>query len=92
VTTIDTRVVNDGTGTTVTLYQHGETYVVEAVNDRGTACVTLHDRADAARCYMHPFSRTDWLDYPGLTEDARGIGRPLSSTEYALAEQLEVVA
>ncbi len=63
------RALRDGSGTVISLLTDGKTFVVKAENVNGSCSVTVA-RADAARCYMHPFSRTDWLDYPGHADES----------------------
>jgi hypothetical protein len=83
------RTLNDGSQTQIRLYiVNADAAVVEAVNEKGTTSV-LVDAADAFRAWMHPFSRPEWLDYPG-TDEAREK-RALAALTEAEYKALEAV-
>ena len=79
---IDTRTLCDGSATTITLAKDGERFVVTAKNAAGSSTVIV-DREDAAECYMHPFSRSEWLDYPGINTNAIDAGLALAAVRAA---------
>ena len=74
---IDERTLSDGSGTVISLSQDGERFIIAARNGQGHSAVSV-DRAEALQCYRHPFSRSDWLDYPGVTESKVEAGLALA--------------
>lgn len=83
-TELTTRTLNDGSGTTVTMFWDGaDAFVVEAVNVNGS------DRMECTRqnvndVYWHPFCNEARMDYPTETENAV----KLAAHQQSLLDQL----
>lgn len=85
------RQLADGSGTVITLYRETTTreLTVEAVNRNGTSEKTA-EPSEALWMYNHPFSRKDWLDYPGI--NAAPASEVVAGAELALAHSAEYYA
>lgn len=62
--TLASRALNDGSRTVISLLSDGERFIVQAENANGKVTTSV-TAADAYNAYMHPFSRAEWLSYPG---------------------------
>lgn len=75
---VDTRTLHDGSQTTITLFASEDgRFVIEARNANGSSAVVA-ERHEAARIFKHPFSRSDWLEYPGVTRSKVEAGLALA--------------
>lgn len=84
---VNSRKLNDGSGTVITLFHAGgDRFVVEAVNVNGVSSAEV-DRSDALDTFNHPFCNEARLDYPTATRRSRQ--RELTAAEYALAEMID---
>ncbi len=73
---VDERKLNDGSGTVIRLLIGPDHAMVEAENVNGVER-TVVDWMDAAECFYHPFSRVEWLSYPG---SRKVVAPPLAKT------------
>lgn len=85
---LHSRTLKDGSGTVIKLHQTDDgRFRVTAENGCGTSeCIV--DAADASMAFKHPFSRADWLDYPGVNTPL-DTGAAMTPVEYALAEAID---
>lgn len=85
------RTLNDGSQTVISLlYLNADTCIIRAANARGETS-TIVDPADAHYAFHHPFSRPEWLDYPGTeAAKAKQALRELTPAQYAALEDVQV--
>lgn len=85
---VDSRTLVDGSGTVVTLWACDDgRFIVEAVNGQGRSAVSVTAH-EAGYVFRHPFSRPEWLDYPGFTHSKVEAGLALAE---ARAQELAEV-
>lgn len=84
------RTLGDGSQTVITLFHlNDDALIVEARNVNGSTSMVVSP-SEALDAFHHPFSRDEWLSYPGTKLAAqRQALRELAPAEYARLEAIE---
>ncbi len=83
------RTLNDGSQTCISLvYVNPDLIIIRAANAQGETS-TIVDPAMAHYAFHHPFSRPEWLSYPGTAEaKAKQALAELTPDQYARLEAI----